>query len=271
MTQSAASLPVAFVSHGAPTLAIDAGKGADLRRFGASLPRPSAVLVVSAHWERTPVATGCEATLPLLHDYAGFPPALAEVDYPAPGAPALAARAGELAGPLERLPQRPWDHGVWVPLVHLLPAADVPVLQLSLPVSRAPGRATPEAGRAAAAQVAALGRRLAPLRREGVLILGSGGLVHALGTLDWSDASPPPSWAAEFEAWAWERLEAGDLDALIDAERRSPGLRRAHPTLEHWLPLLLAAGAAAEGPSAPTLGVRGFEYGSLSRASIRFG
>ncbi len=126
--------PVIFLGHGAPSLAIDAGKGAPLRAWGASLPRPRAALVISAHWETRIPPLGATSRLPLIHDYSGFPPELGEVRYPSPGAPDLATRVAELLAPgVDRAPGRGLDHGVWAPLVHLWPEADVPVLQLSLP------------------------------------------------------------------------------------------------------------------------------------------
>jgi 4,5-DOPA dioxygenase extradiol len=255
-------VPALFVSHGAPDLALDRVKGADLVRLGASLPALRAVLVVSAHWERSPATLGTTTTRALLHDYGGFAPELRQVVYPAPAAPDVAERvAALLTGPrpLEREPTRPFDHGVWVPLVHLLPRADVPVVQLSLP------------SRASGADLLALGSRLAPLADEGVLVLGSGGLVHNLRELDWSEREPPPAWASDFEAWARAALAARDGDALADFATRAPALARAHPTLEHFLPLLVAAGAGLARGGAVAFPIGGFEYGSLSRTAVRFG
>ena len=254
-------LPALFVSHGAPSLALDRVKGADLRRLGERLPRPEAILVVSAHWERTPPALGTIRSRPLLCDFGGFSPALREVRYPAPpaGADLIAAlREALAAGPgpgLEQL-ERPWDHGVWVPLLHMFPAAEVPVLQLSLP-SQAP----PEA-------LLALGRSLAPLRERGVLIVGSGGAVHNLGQLDWRDVSCPPPWALAFEAWLRATLSSGDDEALLRYAEH-PSWELAHPSPEHFLPLLVARGAGLADPVGFPLG--GFEYGSLSRSAVRFG
>ncbi|MEZ5977662.1 MAG: class III extradiol ring-cleavage dioxygenase [Planctomycetota bacterium] len=255
--------PVAFVSHGAPTLAVDPARGADLAAMGAELgaapAAPRAVLVVSAHWERAPATIGTTTARELLHDYGGFPREIREVRYDAPAAPDVAARVADLVRGVERDERRPWDHGVWVPLVHMFPRRDVPVVQLSLP------------SRSSGAELVELGRRLAPLRDEGVLVLGSGGAVHNLGAIDWTEASPPPSWATEFESFARAALDRGDLDALADAERRAPAFRRAHPSAEHWQPLLVAAGAGAAASAPPTYPVEGFEYGSLSRLAVRWG
>jgi 4,5-DOPA dioxygenase extradiol len=251
--------PVLFVSHGAPTLAIDRERGAGLARLGRELARPSAVLVVSAHWERTPAALGTSRQLSLLHDYAGFPPQIARVRYDAPGAPELAARVADLLPGVAIEDERPWDHGVWVPLVHLLPAADVPLLQLSLPTRMEP------------AELLALGRAMAPLREEGVLLLASGGMVHNLRALDWSERSAPPGWALAFEGWARAALEARDLVAFAELRERAPELRRAHPTEEHLLPLLVAVGAGLEDARSLRYPVGGFEYGSLSRLAVELG
>jgi 4,5-DOPA dioxygenase extradiol len=258
------SVPALFVSHGAPDLALDRVKGADFVRLGAALPRPRAIVVVSAHWERSPAAIGTTTPRALMHDYGGFARELRDVTYHAPVASDVAGRVADLlaqrgAPSLERDPARPWDHGVWVPLVHMFPNADVPVVQLSLP------------SRASGAELVALGRALAPLAHEGVLVLGSGGLVHNLRALDWSGAAPPPSWATEFEAWTRATLAAGDMDALADFRRRAPDLSLAHPSLEHFLPLLVAAGAGHETASAVTFPITGFEYGSLSRTAVQFG
>jgi 4,5-DOPA dioxygenase extradiol len=193
-----------------------------------------------------------------MHDFGGFPEALYTLDYPAPGSPGLAAeaagllRAAGLEAELEG--QRPLDHGAWVPLRYLVPKADVPVVQLSLPRPR-----TPE-------QLLAAGRALAPLRASGVLILGSGGIVHNLRRLDWQDATGPQPWALAFQGWVRERLAAKDLAALADWQR-APGAAESVPTSEHLDPLFVALGAAQ---SVPEPVFEGWQLGSLSLASYRF-
>ncbi|MEM7306583.1 MAG: class III extradiol ring-cleavage dioxygenase [Planctomycetota bacterium] len=249
---------VGFVSHGAPTLALDREKGRDLRAWAESMAPPRALLVVSAHWEEAPVALGAPEPTDLIYDFGGFDPRLFELEYRAPGAPWLAERVSSLLGGAPTRATRGWDHGVWVPLLHMYPAADVPLLQLSLPSAWSPRR------------LFELGRSLRPLRDEGVLLLGSGGLVHNLGALDWSRAGPVPGWAADFEAWARDALRRHDVDALLDFERRAPALSRAHPTHEHLLPLLVALGAS-DGSDAVSFPVVGFEYGSLSRTAVQLG
>jgi 4,5-DOPA dioxygenase extradiol len=257
---AARRLPAGFVGHGAPLLALDAQKGAPLRAWGSALGRPRAVLVVSAHWEQAPAALGATETRPLVYDFGGFPRALYEVQYAAPGAPELAARVEALLGTPAQRAQRGLDHGAWTPLVHLFPAADVPVLQLSLP-SREGARALFD-----------LGRRLAPLRDEGVFVLASGNVTHDLRAVDFSESSPPPAWARDFDAWVAETLARRDWDTLVDFAAKAPAYRRAHPTDEHWLPMLVAAGAGAEAASdAVRFPVEGWEYGSLSRRAVALG
>jgi 4,5-DOPA dioxygenase extradiol len=248
--------PAAFVSHGAPTLALDARRGADLRAWSVGLPKPSAYLVVSAHWERTPLRVGTTSTRELLYDFGGFPPELYRVPYAAPGdAPLAQDVIGRTGAVLEET--RGWDHGVWVPLLHMAPDADVPVVQLSLP-SRSEPRALLE-----------LGRQLASLRERGVFVLASGGLVHNLRAIDFEERTPPPTWATDFEAWARGALDAGDVDALVDYRAKAPALAMAHPTHEHFLPLLVALGAGLD--ESVRYPVSGFEYGNLSRTSVQFG
>jgi 4,5-DOPA dioxygenase extradiol len=193
-----------------------------------------------------------------MHDFGGFPEALYALDYPAPGSPELAEEAAQLlrgAG-LEAVldAQRPLDHGAWVPLRHLRPEADIPVVQLSLPVPRAPGL------------LLAAGRALAPLRERGVLILGSGGIVHNLRRLDWEGAAGPQPWALQFELWIRERLATGDEKSLL-AWPQAPGAAESVPTTEHLDPLFVALGAAHGAPS-PIF--EGWQLGSLSLTSYQF-
>lgn len=257
---SRARMPVGFVAHGAPTLALDPTRGADFRRWGEQLPHPTAVLVVSAHWEGQPVAIGTTERRALLYDFQGFPDDLYRVEYPAPGAPELASRVEALLGrATRRVPTRALDHGVWVPLVHLLPAADVPVLQISMPSALG------------ARELFALGQRLAPLRDEGVLVLGSGNITHNLRRLDWQGTGATPAWASDFDGWVADVLVRHDFDALVDYAHKAPALRDNHPTEEHLQPLLVTAGAASQGTQPTSFPVQGFEYGSLSRRSVQIG
>ncbi len=263
-TPATSRMPVAFVGHGAPLLALDPVKGKQLRAWGEAMAtrvgKPRAIVVISAHWEATPLTIGATSPLPLIYDFYGFPRPLYQLEYASPGAPELAERiAGLLDAPVGRAPERGLDHGVWVPLLHLAPQADVPVLQISLP------------SRLGAASLIELGRTLAPLRDEGVLLLGSGNVVHNLRKVDPSERQATPSWASEFDAWTAEVLAAGDLDALTNYRERAPALRMAHPTEEHWLPLLLVAGAGFEGGGEVRFPITGFEYGSIARRCVEIG
>jgi 4,5-DOPA dioxygenase extradiol len=249
--------PALFVSHGAPTAALerDAYTRA-LAAFGQQAGSPAAVLVVSGHWEVAgPLRLTATEAPRLIYDFGGFPDALYRVRYPCPGAPALAEEAAALlqaAGLAAEVdPSRGLDHGVWVPLLHVFPQAQVPVVQLSLPRG------------ASAREVRRMGEVLRPLRRQGVLLVGSGGMVHNLRRIDFSGAQAPVmQWAQDFEAWMAERIAARDLEAL-EAWQRAPGAALAHPSPEHLLPLFFALGAALPGDRLTSV-YEGIHYGSLS-------
>lgn len=255
-------LPSLFVSHGAPDLALaDLPAARFLAELGESLPRPCAILVVSAHWERPVPAITASPAPGTIHDFLGWPRELYGLRYPAPGAPWLAERvAGLLAEaglPLEADPARGLDHGAWVPLMLGWPAADIPVAQLAL-----------IRGGDASAHLA-LGRALAPLRAEGVLVLGSGAAVHNLGALA-PEGTPPPAWARAFDTWLAEALAAGDREALCQFPAAPPTARAAHPTPEHLMPLFVALGAGGTDAGAVRLH-DSWSYGSLSMAAYAFG
>jgi 4,5-DOPA dioxygenase extradiol len=264
VSPGATSLPVAFVAHGAPMLALDAAKGAELRRWAEAMPRPRSILAISPHWQTRDATIGATTQLPLLYDFTGFDRALYDVKYPYTPAPELATRVEELlapSAPVVRDASRKLDHGVWVPLLHMYPAADVPVVQLSLP------RRSPE-------ELFALGKRLAPLHDEGTLILTSGNVTHNLRRVDFAGTGATPSWARDFDAWVADVLARGDFDALLAFRVRAPGASVAHPTDEHFLPLMVAAGAASarfRRATFPVPDVEGelFEYASLSRRCIQ--
>lgn len=252
-------MPVGFVAHGAPTLALDPIKGADLVRWRQQVETPSSILMISAHWQDAPITLSSTRPVELVYDFYGFPDPLYRVRHDAPVAPALAERIeGLLQGQRILRSERGLDHGAWVPLRHLDPDAEIPVLQLSMPASASPQ------------ELFALGRALEPLRDEGVWILGSGNLVHNLRRIDFSEGAPP-AWAAEFDEWAASRLDAGDLDALLDHRARAPASRLAHPTDEHYRPLLVAAGAAGADLEDVSYPIVGFEFGSISRRTVSFG
>jgi 4,5-DOPA dioxygenase extradiol len=263
---AATAMPVLFLSHGSPTLAFDDVPARDfLVRLGARLPRPKAILCISAHWEAAlPSVTGSDAPS-TIHDFYGFPQALYDLRYDAPGDPDLAARVVKL---LEEGGQnalissdRGLDHGVWSPLILTYPQSGIPVVQLSLMHHRTP------------ADHVALGRLLTPLRDEGVLIVGSGGAVHNLRALDWNNRTGITPWAGEFDQWLGDRIAAGDIAALSDYRAQAPNATVAHPSEDHILPLFVALGAAAgkAEKAAGTLLHRSFTYGSLSMSSFGWG
>lgn len=232
--------PSLFLSHGSPMLAVDAAQPAHgfLRALGAQLPRPEAVLVVSAHWDTTaPRATGSPQP-DTLHDFYGFPAPLYRLRYPAPGRPELAAQVVRVLGADAAVDtDRGLDHGAWVPLLLMYPRHDVPVVQLSLQTALGP------------AHHLRLGEALAPLREQGVLIIGSGGATHNLREYFHASAGHEPYEA--FAAWLHETLMRGEQEALLDYRRRAPHASRNHPTEEHFLPLFVALGAG--GPKARRL------------------
>jgi 4,5-DOPA dioxygenase extradiol len=240
--------PALFVSHGAPTAATEDGPWSRaLRGWAARLGRPRAAVVVSAHWAG-PLAVTSSTAPKTIHDFSGFPKELYEIQYPAPGDPALARDVARRLG-ADLDPRRGLDHGAWVPLRHLFPNADVPVVQVSLP----PG-----------GDDLAMGRALAELRNDGVLLLGSGGAVHDLGDLDREHPdAPPAAWAAAFDRWAAERAAALDAASLARWRTLAPEPARAHPSDEHWRPFLFAMGAALPGDRVETLH-ESFRYGTLS-------
>jgi 4,5-DOPA dioxygenase extradiol len=260
MTQTSQKLPTIFIAHGAPPLLDDAGWVDELHDWAQALPRPEAILMVSAHWENRPVTLGATRTVPLVYDFYGFPDKYYAQQYAAPGAPRLAERIRVELKSSQQVaddPERGLDHGAYVPLVAMYPQADIPVLQMSLPSEN------PQ-------ELFELGRILRPLRDEGVLIVGSGFITHNLRTIDWSGQSAPPAWASEFDSWTADALRRGDVDALLDYERKGPGSRIALPTREHFVPLLVNLGAAAEGESVG-FPISGFWLGSLTRRSVQLG
>ncbi len=265
MTPAARPFPVVFVSHGSPMVAIehDSYTEAIAARIPA-LGNPAAVVVVSAHWETSGAIRVTTADRPTtLHDFGGFPAELYGIEYPAPGSPALGATVlslltgSGLAAVAD--PARGLDHGAWVPLRLAFPDATIPVVAVSLPRPRTP------------ALVASIGRALAPLRDENVLLLGSGGLVHNLGRVrfDSKDAAVEP-WAREFDLWMRERLEEFDQKALFNWFVRAPHAALAHPTTEHLDPLFFALGARRETDRVVDL-FEGFQYGTLSMRSLALG
>lgn len=254
--------PVFFISHGAPTFALDPGQlGANLRAMGQQLAGIKAVLVVSPHWQTREPQVLTTPQPETIHDFGGFPAALYQLQYPAPGQPELALEAQRLltqAGwPVTADANRGLDHGAWVPLWHLLPQAAVPVFQVSMP------------HQLDTAGALALGRALAPLRDQGVLIVGSGSLTHNLYDIQ-PPASAAAAYAVEFAHWIRQAVNRADVDALLDYRRLAPHAERAHPTQEHFLPLLVALGASLESEAAQVI-AGDITYGVLSMESYVWG
>jgi 4,5-DOPA dioxygenase extradiol len=257
------TLPTLFVSHGSPMHALEPGDAADAwRGFAASIPRPRAILIASAHWETgLPMLTGRER-LETIHDFSGFPAELYRIRYDAPGAPEVAGRALALlreAGYTAAIDGcRGIDHGAWVPLRHMYPERDVPVVQISV---------QPALG---AAHHLRLGEALAPLAAEGVLVIGSGHVTHNLR--DWFSSRHDPralDYVRQFAEWLNVRIAADDRAAVIDYREQAPGGERAHPTEEHFLPLFVAWGAAGRG-ARPTRVLASIDGGALAMDAYRF-
>ena len=252
--------PVLYVSHGAPLFALEPGiSGAALQSFAQGLAaRPKAVVIMSPHWMPRNPSVMTSAQPATLHDFGGFPDALYQLQYPAPGAPALAARVIELlanAGiTAQGDAQRPLDHGAWVPLMHMFADAQVPVLQVALPQ------------RAGPREVYAMGAALQSLREQDVLLIGSGGMTHNLGEFA-GPGVPTAPYALEFSRWVEAQIAAGDIEALWDYRQRAPHAQRAHPSEDHFMPLFFALGAGGPGSQAHYLS-REVLYGMLAMDSF---
>jgi 4,5-DOPA dioxygenase extradiol len=259
--------PVLYLSHGAPPLADDERWTAELAAWSDDLPRPSNVLMVSAHWEDAPTTLGSTTGAPLTYDFWGFPQHYYEVTYDAPPAPGLADEVTKLltapgqasSTSVHRHESRGLDHGAYVPLKEMFPEADVPVLQMSMPTLDPRG-------------LFEIGRRLAPLRDQGTLIVGSGFTTHNLRWFNPSagpDGTPPQA-SAEFDHWAQEAMKAQDVDGLLDFLAKAPAAREAHPRTEHFAPLFVTLGAAyASGGLDNKSVIDGFWFG-LSKRSWQF-
>jgi 4,5-DOPA dioxygenase extradiol len=252
-------MPTIYLSHGAPPLADDPIWPGELAAWSKDLPRPTAILMVSAHWEDAPLAIGATTTVPLVYDFWGFPEHYYRVQYRSPGAPKLAEdvrkllRSADTA--VQDVPDRGLDHGAYVPLVEMYPQADIPVLQISMPTL------DPQ-------KLLRIGQKLAPLRDEGVLIVGSGFFTHNLRAL--SMDGKVHAVMAEFDDWGRRALEAQDVDALLDFERKSPSGKLAHPRTEHFAPLFVTLGAAQSELGKQDSVIEGF-WGGMSKRSVQIG
>lgn len=254
-------MPVLFFGHGSPMNALHRNRYSEAwRRMGEQVPQPAAILAISAHWYIRGTAVTAMEQPRTIHDFSGFPKELYAVQYPAPGSPSLAERVCELLAPVEVSLDLSWglDHGTWSVLVHVFPDADVPVVQLSLDASQPP------------AFHYDLATRLRPLRDEGVLIAGSGNIVHNLGRMQWSENAPPYDWAVRFDKAVHRRLEARDHSALIEYPALGPDARLSVPTPEHFLPLLYVIAQQREDETV-SFPVGGIEYGSIGMRAVAVG
>ncbi|POF39685.1 dioxygenase [Pseudomonas laurylsulfativorans] len=253
--------PSLYISHGSPMLALEPGaSGPALARLAAEIPKPKAIVIVSAHWESNELLVSANPQPETWHDFGGFPKALFEVQYPAPGDPRLAAEVCQLLKddglPVRIDSNRPFDHGVWVPLSLMYPQADIPIVQVSLPTRGGPALQT------------RVGHALASLREHGALLIGSGSITHNLRELDWH-AGPESvePWALVFRDWMIEKLAANDEAALHDYRAQAPNAVRNHPSDEHLLPLYFARAAGGQFSVAH----QGFTMGALGMDIYRFG
>jgi 4,5-DOPA dioxygenase extradiol len=249
--------PSTFLAHGSPYSLFDQSWQMEMAALADTWSKPKSILIISAHWETRGFQASAIESVPLVYDYFGFPESFYQVTYPAPPAPSLAQEVESLLQPLGPLKQtrRGLDHGSFTPLRALYPAADIPVLQLSLPSS------DPQ-------MLLAMGEALRPLRDHGTLILAAGYLVHNLG-LPMKAGAEAPAWLLEFDAWVAKALQDRDWKTLINFRREAPHFQRALPTVEHFLPLFVAMGAShsSERISFPQTG---FEFGTFTRRAVRW-
>lgn len=255
-----ARMPALFIGHGSPMNALEHNRYTETwRALGTTLPKPTAVLCISAHWLTRGLAVTAMPQPRTIHDFGGFPQALFDVQYPAPGSPALAARMRELLSPLPVAMDAEWglDHGAWSVLAHLFPKADVPIVQLSLDATQ------PEAFHYA------VGLQLTVLRDEGVLIVGSGNVVHNLRRLNMQTGAAY-DWATRFESFVRQAITARDHAALIHWQAQGSDAAQSIPTSEHYWPLLPVLGTQTADESASIV-IDGIELGSISMMTMRVG
>ena len=252
------ALPALYLSHGAPPTFEDSTWMGELREWARTLPKPRAILIVSAHWESDSAGITSVSGTDLVYDFGGFHPMYYQLRYDTPDASQLAQQLLSLMPDGQTVYEhrnRGLDHGAWVPLKIMYPTADIPVLQLSLPTSDTE-------------RLLRLGERLRPLREQGVLVIGSGFMTHGLPFIDWHHPDRVPQWSVQFDLWVTDALERGDTEELTHFRTRAPGVRYAHPTVEHFTPLFVTLGAASD-PAAPvTTAIDGFTMG-LSKRSFQ--
>jgi len=258
--------PALYIGHGAPLLLDDPVWFSELEALAARMEKPKGILMVSAHWESAPLTVGSvETGTPLIYDFGGFHPKFYELQYNSPGAPEIAMKVAQLlsgpegspiagVGQVHHAPNRGMDHGAYIPLMAMYPDADVPVLQMSIPTS------DPQ-------QLFEIGKKLAPLRDEGIMIIGSGFLTHGLPFLkEWSIEATPPSWSVDFDIWAKEALERGAVEDLLNYKKLAPGLPYAHPTVEHFAPIFITLGASTNPEEAVKTEIEGYWMGLAKRS-----
>ncbi|CAN5312663.1 class III extradiol ring-cleavage dioxygenase [soil metagenome] len=250
------ALPALYISHGAPPLFEHPLWMTEFHTWARSLPKPRAILIVSAHWESAPLSITSVTPTELVYDFGGFHPMYFKMRYDTPDATDLGRAVASLMPDGQQLHEhrsRGLDHGAWVPLKVMYPDADIPVLQLSLPTHDS-------------AALLKIGERLKVLRESGVLVIGSGYMTHGLPYLDWSKPDAVPGWSSEFDLWAAQALASGDLDELAKFRTSAPGMPYAHPTVEHFTPLFVTLGAAADPTAAPTTTIDGYAMGLAKRS-----
>ena len=251
-------MPALYIGHGAPMLLDDPLWTAQLREISAAIEKPKAIVIVSAHWESEPITlSNPAANSPLVYDFSGFDRKFYEMTYNSPDATDISELVASMMPDTEPVYQsnRGLDHGAWVPLRVMYPEADIPVVQMSMPTSDP-------------LKLIELGKRLQPLREQGVLVIGSGFMTHGLRYLrDWRIDADAPTWSSEFDSWAAEALARADIDALTNYKELAPGMPYAHPTFEHFTPLFITLGAATNLEIAPKTLIDGYFMG-LSKRSI---
>jgi 4,5-DOPA dioxygenase extradiol len=254
-------MPTIFLSHGAPPVFDDAHWISEQFAWSQSLPKPTAILIVSGHWESAPLSLSASgANTPVVYDFGGFAQRYFEMTYNTPDASSLAARVAASmpdSEPVHQHTSRGLDHGAWVPLKVMYPYADVPVLQMSIP-THDPIR------------LINIGARLRSLRAEGVLVIGSGFMTHGNRylTRDNFQRGIIPAWSADFDAWAADALARGDVETLTNYRRLAPALQFAHPTVDHWVPLFITLGAATDAEAPVRTAIEGFMFG-LSKRGVQ--
>lgn len=252
------SLPSLYISHGAPPLLDNQLWMDQLAAWAGTIEKPKSILIVSAHWESAPVAiSSTSAKTPLIYDFGGFAPKFYNMKYETPDATWLGDLVAKLmpdTEPLHQHASRGLDHGAWVPLKVMFPDADIPVVQLSMP-THDPVR------------LMELGRRLRPLREQGVLVIGSGFMTHGLPFIrDWRVEAAAPGWSSEFDTWAKEALDRGDIESLINYKTLAPGMPYAHPTVEHFTPLFVTLGASINPEQSVETKIDGYFMGLSKRS-----